>query len=117
MSISNWTPDCLEKQDTKTILITGANSGIGLEAAKILASKNTRLILACRRPDKAAQAVKEILACEPNASVQLETLDLSSLKSVADMVESFSRKHQSLDVLINNAGQAAGRARADAPRS
>ena len=60
--VRNWTPDRLPSLAGKRYLITGGNSGIGLEAAKILAAAGADIVIACRNPDKAEEASSEIAA-------------------------------------------------------
>ena len=90
-------------QSGKTIVITGANTGLGYEAARVLAGKNARVIIACRSPQKAQAAIERILALHPGAEVEALELDLSSLESVRRAASQLQRE-QGLDVLINNAG-------------
>lgn len=90
-------------QSGRTIVITGANTGLGYEAARVLAGKNARVIIACRSPEKAKAAQQRILAQHPQAQVELEELDLASLDSVRAAAARLSEEDR-LDVLINNAG-------------
>ena len=90
-------------QGGRTIVITGANTGLGYEAARVLAGKNARVIIACRSPHKAQAAIERILALHPEAEVAPLELDLSSLASVREAAAQLGRE-QRLDVLINNAG-------------
>jgi NAD(P)-dependent dehydrogenase (short-subunit alcohol dehydrogenase family) len=99
-----WSPESIEAQAGKTFVVTGANAGIGLETASVLAGKGAQVILACRSPEKAAHAVKQIRLLKADASVAAATLDLASLASIRAFAAGFSREHQRLDVLINNAG-------------
>ena len=101
--VKNWTPEKLPALDGKRYLITGGNSGIGLEAAKILAEKGADIIIACRNPAKAKAAVKEIDAAGPGA-VDSIALDLSSLASVREAADEVRSRYDSLDGLVNNAG-------------
>lgn len=101
---NHWTQNDVPSQKGKRILITGANSGIGLEAAKVLAEKGAQVLLACRNESKALQAMAEIRKTNPKASLHFLQLDLSSLQSVRDMAEVFYEQYSTLDVLINNAG-------------
>jgi len=86
------------------MVITGANSGIGYEAALQLARKGASVVLACRSLDKANAAAQQIKSACPAASVEVMELDLSSLASVRSFAESFHKSHSRLDVLCNNAG-------------
>lgn len=88
----------------RTIVITGANSGIGLETARELAGRGARVVLACRDPVRAARARDDILAGCPGARLELEALDLASLVSVRDCATRLAARHPRIDVLINNAG-------------
>jgi len=100
---SDWTPKQLPDLTGKTFLITGGNSGVGLEAAKILAKANANTIIACRNPTKAKQAVTEIatLGFGNAESVQL---DLASMESVRSAATEVRTRYAKLDGLINNAG-------------
>jgi NAD(P)-dependent dehydrogenase (short-subunit alcohol dehydrogenase family) len=99
-----WSVDDITDQSGKTVLITGANSGIGLETARILAAKGSEVILACRDKKKGDEAVDEIATSLPEAAVSSMTLDLADLKSVKGFARAFKRKYKTLDILINNAG-------------
>jgi len=88
----------------KVIIITGANCGIGYETALDLAKRNARIILACRDPKRAQDAVEKIKTESKNENVEFEQLDLASLKSIRDFSERINKKPTKLDILINNAG-------------
>ena len=90
-------------QSGKTIFITGANTGLGYEAAKVLAGQGARVLIGCRSKDKADQARKNILAEHPAAEVDVVKLDLSSLASIKKAAAVVAKEPR-LDVLINNAG-------------
>src|ERR1700760_30138 len=89
-------------QHGRTALITGANSGIGLEAARRLAGAGARVIMASRNTEKGEAAAAEIRASFPDAQLDVRKLDLSSLGSVRAFAEGFGE--QQLDLLVNNAG-------------
>ena len=93
-----------KKLDGKNIIITGANTGIGYETALDLAKRNGRVILACRDPKRGQNAVDKIKAESKNENVELELLDLASLKSIKEFSERILKKLNRLDILINNAG-------------
>ena len=101
--VTNWTPAQLPALDGKRYLITGGNSGIGLEASKILAEHGADIVIACRNPAKAEAAVREIDAAGPGA-VDSVALDLASLASVRSASEEVHERYDSLDGLVNNAG-------------
>jgi NAD(P)-dependent dehydrogenase (short-subunit alcohol dehydrogenase family) len=88
----------------KTFVVTGGNSGIGFEAARALASRGGDVILACRNPAKAGDALDRIRADDADAQVELMQLDLASLASVRDFAKMFGERRSRIDVLINNAG-------------
>ena len=89
----------------KTVIITGANSGLGFETAKKIASHNDfRVILACRNEEKGMAAKEEIIKTSGNENVRFMKIDTSSLKSVEEFVNEFNQSGYSLYGLINNAG-------------
>lgn len=99
-----WTPQRIPDLSGKTIIVTGANSGIGYDAALQLADKGAQVVLACRNQEKGTAAVAQIQREVPNASLELMPLDLANLASVRDFAERFAQAHARLDILINNAG-------------
>jgi len=104
MSVKNWTIDSIADQSGKTILITGGNSGIGLEAARVLSLKNADVILTARSAEKGTAAVQLIKSQNPSAKVSWMVLDLADLDSVRAFSVAFHAKYSRLDLLINNAG-------------
>ena len=90
-------------QSGRTIVITGANTGIGYEAARVLAGEGARVLLACRSVEKASSARDRICALHPKAEVELVSLDLGNLQSVRDAAAQLAPEER-LDLLINNAG-------------
>lgn len=99
-----WTPDQLPGLAGKTFVITGGNSGLGLEAAKILAAKGARIVITARSPDKAAEAVAQIRAVAPGAQVDFVQLDLADLDSVVAAAAALRAACPRIDALVNNAG-------------
>lgn len=90
--------------DGKTVLITGANTGIGKETAIDLAKRGANVIIACRSVEKAKVAQNEIISASGNKHVSLVELDLASLESVRQCAEKINKEQNRLDILINNAG-------------
>jgi len=99
-----WTADRIPSQEGRKALITGANSGIGLETARELARQGAHVIMACRSRDKAEAAMADIRQSVPDASLEFLPLDLSRQKSVRDAAAAVKQAHSTLDLLINNAG-------------
>jgi NAD(P)-dependent dehydrogenase (short-subunit alcohol dehydrogenase family) len=102
---AKWSSEQIPDQHGRTVIVTGANSGLGLVTARELARHGAAVVLACRNVDKGAQAAREIEASSPGAQVELAPLDLGELASVESFATSFSSSHDGgLDLLINNAG-------------
>jgi NAD(P)-dependent dehydrogenase (short-subunit alcohol dehydrogenase family) len=91
-----WTTERISDQTGRTVIITGGNSGIGLEAARVLAAKGARVVLAVRNPAKGEQAAGQI-----GGRTEVAELDLADLASVRAFAEAWT---DPVDVLINNAG-------------
>ncbi|XP_030629641.1 retinol dehydrogenase 12 [Chanos chanos] len=90
--------------DGKTVIITGANTGIGKETAHDLAKRGARIIIACRDMQKAEAAQKEIIEESGNQNIIIRKLDLSDTKSIREFAEGINKEEKQLNVLINNAG-------------
>lgn len=101
---TKWNIDNIPSQDGKVILVTGANSGLGLGTAKVLANKGAHVVMAVRNMDKGRKAMNEILATTPSAQLDVLQVDLSDLNSVKQFAQNFKKRYSQLDVLINNAG-------------
>lgn len=94
----------LPSQTGKTIIVTGANAGLGYQTALALASKQATVILACRSEEKAQRAMQKIASQVTGADLHFISLDLTDLASVKSFAAEFLRRFSRLDVLINNAG-------------
>jgi NAD(P)-dependent dehydrogenase (short-subunit alcohol dehydrogenase family) len=99
-----WTADQIPDLTGRHVLITGANSGIGLETARELARHRARVLIAVRDERKGRQAAAEIADSVPGAQVQVGVLDLADLDSVRRFADTTLDRRAPLDVLINNAG-------------
>ena len=99
-----WTVADVPGQQGRTAVVTGANTGIGFEAAAVLAQRGAVTILACRDTGKAERAAARLSAAAPQATVSVVRLDLASLDSVRAAAEQIRASHERLDLLINNAG-------------
>jgi NAD(P)-dependent dehydrogenase (short-subunit alcohol dehydrogenase family) len=102
--MKSWTAADIPLQTGKRALVTGANSGIGYHTALELARKGASVILACRNPAKAEDALRRLKAAVPGAQAELAALDLSDLGSVRAFAASLEARRPVLDILVNNAG-------------
>jgi len=91
-------------QTGRVAIITGANTGIGFETAAALAANGARVVLAVRSPDKGQAAAGRITDRIPDAAVEVQALDLTSLDSVRRAADQLTVAHPRIDLLINNAG-------------
>jgi len=101
MAVSKWTAGQIPPQGGKTALITGANSGIGYQAALELARHGAHVLLGVRSRAKGEDALARLLQAAPAASAEVAELDMASLGSIRRFAAGFSRP---LDLLVNNAG-------------
>lgn len=99
-----WSEGNIPDLADRVIMITGANSGIGYEAARAFAQHGGHVVLACRNRAKADAAVSAIEAVASNPSLEVLEVDLGDLDSVAAAAKQFLADHDRLDVLVNNAG-------------
>ncbi|MGE6378535.1 oxidoreductase [Peribacillus muralis] len=99
-----WNGEEMADVSKQTIVITGANSGLGFETAFALAGKGAETILAVRNASKGEKAVDRIFSVYPNANIRVMQLDLSDLSSIRHFADSYKENYDSLSVLINNAG-------------
>jgi NAD(P)-dependent dehydrogenase (short-subunit alcohol dehydrogenase family) len=99
-----WTAADVPDQAGRMAVITGANSGIGFETARVLAEHGAAVILACRDAGRAKDAAARIAVTAPQAAVTVIRLDLASLASVREAADEIRASHDPLDLLINNAG-------------
>ncbi len=91
-------------QSGRIAIVTGANDGLGFQTTLALSKTGIKVVMACRNLEKGKTACEEILRQVPEASLELSHLDLSKLSSVRAFAEEYSKKHDGLDLLINNAG-------------
>lgn len=99
-----WTQNDIPNLSGKVIVITGANSGLGLACAKTLAAKGATVVMTARNVQKGEAARGEILQEQPHASLDLMKLDVGDLSSVRAFAAAFKDKYARLDILLNNAG-------------
>ena len=99
-----WTQQDIPNLAGKVIIITGANSGLGLASTKAFAAKGATVVMACRNLNKGEQAKTEVLTAYPNAQLDVMQLDNASLAAVRSFAAAFKAKYDRLDILMNNAG-------------
>jgi NAD(P)-dependent dehydrogenase (short-subunit alcohol dehydrogenase family) len=104
MAMARWTAADIPDQAGRIAVVTGANSGIGLVAARELARAGAHVVLAVRDTDRGEQAAGAVRAAAPAAEVETMQLDLADLSSVRSFAEAFGDRHDGLDLLVNNAG-------------
>ncbi|WP_254527778.1 oxidoreductase [Natrinema gelatinilyticum] len=97
-----WTADDIPDQHGRTIVITGANSGIGFEATRELARNGATVIMACRSLERGEDAARDIREDGTDADLRVEECDLGSLESIRTFANGL--EDEVIDVLINNAG-------------
>ncbi|MFW5963370.1 MAG: oxidoreductase [Natronomonas sp.] len=101
--MSNWTLEDMPELPGRTVVVTGANSGLGLEATRAFARKGAHVVMACRNVESAENAREEIREEVTGASLTVEELDLADLASVRAFADSVADLG-AIDVLCNNAG-------------
>jgi NAD(P)-dependent dehydrogenase (short-subunit alcohol dehydrogenase family) len=102
--MSSWTIHDMPTLDGRTVVVTGANSGIGFEATQFLAARGATVVMACRSVDRGERAAAEIRRSVANPDLDVRECDLADLDSVAAFTDSFASDYDELHVLCNNAG-------------
>ena len=101
---AKWTSGDVPGQPGRLAVVTGANTGLGFETARVLAARGASVVLAVRDTGKGKQAAARIAATAPGADVMVQPLDLASLDSVRAAAAELRARHPRIDLLINNAG-------------
>ena len=104
MATGKWTAEQIPSQAGKTVLVTGANSGIGYQTALELARHGAHVLLGCRNEAKGRAALQRLLREAPGANAEVVQLDMASLASIRAFAAVFLGRGVVLDLLINNAG-------------
>jgi NAD(P)-dependent dehydrogenase (short-subunit alcohol dehydrogenase family) len=102
--MAEWTVEDLPDQAGRTILVTGANSGLGLRSTEALASRGARVLMGCRNLEKAAVALEAVKKVAADATPEIVPLDLADLDDVRACAQRLTDELDQLDVLMNNAG-------------
>ncbi len=100
----HWVDAHVDDLTNKKIIVTGANSGIGLQVAGYLAYKNATVIMACRDLNKAKKAKSELLQQFPHANIHVLQLNLASNESIQNFVAYIIKEYRQIDIIIHNAG-------------
>ena len=103
-SDGEWTADAMPDMHHETVIVTGANSGLGLEATRAFVRKGARVVMACRDVERAEDAKHDVMREDPEGWATVMELDLADLSSVAEFAKEFRMGHDELHVLCNNAG-------------
>ena len=101
---NNWTEENISDLSGKTVIVTGANSGIGFETARALSEKNAQVIFACRNEFWGNYAVNKVKLDSGNTDILFKHLDLADLSSIRKFSEEVNSEMNSIDILVNNAG-------------
>lgn len=104
MTSHKWSEADVPDQSGRVAVVTGSNTGIGYQAAVVLAYRGAHVVLAVRDLAKGNAALSRIVAAHPGADVTLQALDLSSLDSVRSAADALRAAYPRIDLLINNAG-------------
>ncbi|MDE0496366.1 MAG: oxidoreductase [Acidimicrobiaceae bacterium] len=104
MTVNKWTEEDIPDQSGRVAIVTGANSGNGLETARALAGRGAHVVLAVRDLAKGEAAVADIEADHPAAHLELVALDLALLDSVRSAAAEIRDRFERIDLLVNNAG-------------
>ena len=101
---AKWTSDDVPGQHGRVAVVTGANTGLGFETARVLAARGASVVLAVRDIEKGKRAAARIAGTAPGANVMVQPLDLASLDSIRAAAGELRAQHPRIDLLINNAG-------------
>jgi NAD(P)-dependent dehydrogenase (short-subunit alcohol dehydrogenase family) len=101
---TKWTDSDVPDQTGRVAIVTGANTGLGYDTARVLAAHGAKVVLAVRNTEKGDAAAAKIIGTVPDADVKVQPLDLGSLQSVRTAAEELKAGYPRIDLLINNAG-------------
>jgi NAD(P)-dependent dehydrogenase (short-subunit alcohol dehydrogenase family) len=101
---AKWTSGEVPGQQGRLAVVTGANTGLGFETARVLAARGASVVLAVRDTEKGKAAAARIAGTAPGATVTVQPLDLASLESIRAAAGELRARHPRIDLLVNNAG-------------
>ena len=104
MTANKWTEADVPDQSGRVAIVTGSNTGLGYETARVLAAKGAHVVLAVRDVEKGQAAAAKITGITPRADLKVQPLDLGSLQSVRTAADEIKAAYPRIDLLINNAG-------------
>jgi NAD(P)-dependent dehydrogenase (short-subunit alcohol dehydrogenase family) len=104
MTANKWTDASVPDQSGRVAIVTGSNTGLGYETARVLAARGAHVVLAVRNVEKGQAAAAKISGLSPRADIKVQPLDVSSLQSVRTAAEELKTAYPRIDLLINNAG-------------
>jgi NAD(P)-dependent dehydrogenase (short-subunit alcohol dehydrogenase family) len=99
-----WAEGAVPGQQGRVAVVTGANTGLGFDTARVLATRGASVVLAVRDLEKGKRAAARIAEVAPGADLAVQPLDLTSLESVRTAAAELRDKHPKIDLLVNNAG-------------
>ena len=102
--MAKWTTSDIPDQSGRLAVVTGANSGIGLVAARELARAGAHVVMAVRDSARGADAARMVRSAASAGEVEFMELDLADLSSVRSFAAAFDEDHEGPDLLVNNAG-------------
>ena len=104
VGMTGWTADEMPTLEDETVVVTGANSGLGLEGTEAFARKGATVVMACRSVERGERAAAETREAVPDADLEVRRCDLADLESVETFAEGVREDYDAVDVLCNNAG-------------
>ncbi len=102
--MTGWTIEDMPPLRDRTVVVTGANSGLGLEGSKAFARRGATVVMACRSVERGESAATEIREAVPNATLDIRECDLADLSNVAAFADGLRDDYDAVDILCNNAG-------------